>query len=130
MLLMLIGLIILAAAAVIGVVGVLSNLGGGQALTDGFSVFGFDGGGYTGTVFLSGIVIGAAALLGLSLMMAAVRRRHAARQGLTRHRREAAPVDRDRGEVAGRHEPADDESARGTRRHGRPHLFGHRTAHR
>ncbi|MER8162270.1 hypothetical protein [Streptomyces sp. NPDC094472] len=127
---LLIGLIILAAAAVIGVVGVLGNLGGGQALTDGFSVFGFNGAGYTGTVFLSGIVIGAAALLGLSLMMAAVRRRHAARQGLTRHRREAAPVDRDRDAVAGRHEPADDESARGTRRHGRPHLFGHRTAHR
>ncbi|GAA1150075.1 MULTISPECIES: hypothetical protein [Streptomyces violaceusniger group] len=130
MLLMLIGLIILAAAAVIGVVGVLSNLGGGHALTGGFSVFGFDGGGYTGTVFLSGIVIGAAALLGLGLMMAAVRRRHAARRGLTRHHREAAPVGRDRGEVAGRHEPADDESVRGTRRHGRPHLFGHRTAHR
>ncbi|WP_413114991.1 hypothetical protein ACK1X7_10270 [Streptomyces sp. CY1] len=125
-----IGLIILAAAAVIGVVGVLGNLGGGHALTGDFSVFGFNGDGYTGTVFLSGIVIGAAALLGLGLMMAAVRRRHAARQGLTQHRREPAPVDRDRDEVAGRHEPADDESARGTRRHGRPHLFGHRTAHR
>ncbi|MET8178316.1 hypothetical protein [Streptomyces sp. NPDC005336] len=105
------GLIILAAAAVIGVVGVLGNLDGGHTLT-GFSVFGYHAGS-TGTLFLSGIVVGAAALLGLTLLLAGARRSHAARRGFKQHR-----------------ETTDTTTARGDRRRGRLHPFGHRAAHR
>jgi hypothetical protein len=43
---------------------VFNNLGSGHALTHGFSVFGYHETGFTGVLFLYGIVIGAAALLG------------------------------------------------------------------
>ncbi len=49
------------------VAGVLSNSGSAHEFTGGFSVFGTDVTGSTGTLFLYGIVVGAAALLGLSL---------------------------------------------------------------
>ena len=62
-----IGLIILVAAVIAGVAGVLSNSGSGHALTHNFAVFGYHVTGSTGTLFLYGIVVGALAVLGLSL---------------------------------------------------------------
>ena len=56
------GLIILVAAVVVGVAGVFNNVGSGHALTHGFSVFGYHVTGSTGTLFLYGIVVGAAGL--------------------------------------------------------------------
>ncbi|MET9449844.1 hypothetical protein [Streptomyces cinerochromogenes] len=56
------GLIVLIAAIVVGVAGVLANSGSGHELTGGFSVFGHGMTGSTGTLFLYGIVVGAAAL--------------------------------------------------------------------
>src|ERR1035437_8452188 len=50
------GLIILVAAVVVGVAGVLSNGGSGPALTPGFAVFGYHVTGSTGALFLYGIV--------------------------------------------------------------------------
>jgi hypothetical protein len=61
------GLIILVATVVVGVAGVLSNGGSGHALTHGFAVFGYHVTGSAGTLFLSGIVVGAVGILGLSL---------------------------------------------------------------
>src|SRR5436305_15068238 len=58
------GLIILLAAVIVGVAGVLSNGGSGHALTHGFSVFGYHVTGSTGTLFLYGVVVGAVALAG------------------------------------------------------------------
>ena len=85
-----IGLIILVAAVVAGVAGVLSNSGSGHALTHHFAVFGYHVTGSTGTLFLYGIVVGALALLGLSLLLAGVRRTsrrgHEARRGLVQSR--------------------------------------------
>ena len=86
------GLIILVLAAVIvGVAGVLSNSGTGHALTHGFSVFGYHVTGSTGTLFLYGIVVGAVAVFGLSLLLAGARRTsrrgRAARRGLKQSRR-------------------------------------------
>ena len=69
-----IGLVILIAAVVAGVAGVLSNSGSGHALTHPFAVFGYHVTGSTGTLFLYGIVVGALALLGLSLLLAGARR--------------------------------------------------------
>src|ERR1700724_3334611 len=68
------GLVILVAAVVAGVAGVLSNSGSGHALTHHFAVFGYHVTGSTGTLFLSGIVVGALGMLGLSLLLAGARR--------------------------------------------------------
>ena len=68
------GLALLIAAVVVGVAGVLTNAGSGHELTQGFAVFGYHVTGSTGTLFLYGIVVGALALLGLSLLLAGARR--------------------------------------------------------
>src|SRR3954469_714605 len=87
-----VGLILLIAAVVVGVAGVLANAGSGHALTSGFAVFGYHVTGTTGTLFLYGIVVGAIALLGLSLLLAGAwrtsRRGRAARRGLKQSRQE------------------------------------------
>ena len=74
------GLVILVAAVVVGVAGVLSNTGSGHALTHGFSVFGSHVTGSTGRLFLYGIVVGAVAMFGLSLLLVGERR--TSRRGL------------------------------------------------
>lgn len=95
------GLVILVAAVVIGAAGVLSNSGSAHELTGGFSVFGVDVTGSTGTLFLCGIVVGAAALLGLSLILTGTRRTtrrgRPAHRGLKPSRRESAAAEQERG---------------------------------
>jgi len=144
-----IGLIILVAALVTGVAGVLGNGGSGHALTHGFAVFGYHVTGSTGTLFLYGIVVGAIALLGLGLLLAgarrASRRGHAARRGLKESRRQTATVSQDRDDLLDQRETARAHTAsqlgngspRGNRdpgpgdgRRGWRHLFGHRPAPR
>ena len=105
-----IGLVILLAAVVVGVAGVLSNSGSAHALTHPFAVFGYHVTGSTGTLFLYGIVIGALGLLGLSLLLAGARRTsrrgREARRGLTRSRRETAAVSQDRDDLIDQRETA------------------------
>ena len=105
-----IGLVILIAAVVAGVAGVLSNSGSGHALTHHFAVFGYHVTGSTGTLFLYGIVVGALGVLGLSLLLAGARRTsrrgREARHGLTRSRRETAAVSRDRDDLLEQRETA------------------------
>ncbi len=69
-----VGLIILIAAVVVGVAGVFNNLGSEHTLIHGFSVFGYHVTSSTGALFLYGIVVGAAAILGLGLLLASARR--------------------------------------------------------
>jgi hypothetical protein len=143
-----IGLVILIAAVVAGVAGVLSNSGSGHPLTHHFAVFGYHVTGSTGTLFLYGIVVGALGLLGLSLLLAGARRTsrrgREARHGLTRSRRETAAVSQDRDDLISQREAAraytsstPGNSATGGGRHagedgGGPrsmrHLFGRRPA--
>ena len=68
------GLVLLVAAVVVGVAGVLTNHGSAHALNHGFSVLGYHVTGSTGTLFLYGVVVGAVAVLGLSLLLAGARR--------------------------------------------------------
>lgn len=68
------GLLILVAALVVGVAGVLTNAGPGHALGHGFAVLGYHVTGSTGTLFLYGVVVGAVAIFGLSLVLTAARR--------------------------------------------------------
>jgi hypothetical protein len=105
-----IGLVILVAAVVAGVSGVLSNSGSGHPLTHHFAVFGYHVTGSTGTLFLSGIVVGAVGLAGLSLLLAGARRTsrrgRQARRGLTQSRRETAAVTQDRDDLIGQRDTA------------------------
>ena len=98
-----IGLVILIAAVVAGVAGVLSNSGSGHPLTHHFAVLGYHVTGSTGTLFLYGIVVGALGMLGLSLLLAGARRTsrrgREARRGLTQSRRETATVTQDRDDL-------------------------------
>ncbi|MEV7884014.1 hypothetical protein ACWD3I_10900 [Streptomyces sp. NPDC002817] len=138
------GLVILVAAVVIGVAGVLSNSGSAHEFTGGFSVFGVDVTGSTGTLFLYGIVVGAAALFGLSLLMTGTRRTarrgRTARRELEQNRRETAAAEQDRGVLinerdSARAQPAQtertDEDPAGPveRPRHKNHWFHHRSAH-
>src|ERR1700722_3918596 len=97
------GLVILVAAVVVGVAGVLTNHGSAHVLTHGFAVFGYHVHGSTGRLFLYGIVVGAAAMLGLSMLLSAARhtsrRGTVARQGLRQSRDETAAVTEDRDDL-------------------------------
>jgi hypothetical protein len=105
-----IGLIILVAAVVAGLAGVLSNSGTGHTLTHHFAVFGYHVTGSTGTLFLYGIVVGALAVFGLSLLLGGARRTsrrgREARRGLTKSRRETAAVSQDREDLISQRENA------------------------
>lgn len=97
------GLVILVAAVIVGVAGVLGNGGSAHALTHGFSVFGYHVTGSTGTLLLYGIVLGALAVVGLSVLLAGARRTSrrgsAARRGLKQSRRETAAVSKHRDDL-------------------------------
>jgi hypothetical protein len=105
-----IGLIIVIAAVIAAVVGVLSNSGSGHPLTHHFAMFGYHVTGSTGTLFLNGIVVGALGLFGLSLLLAGARRTsrrgREARRGLNRSRRETATVSQDRDDLLDQRETA------------------------
>ena len=69
-----VGLVVLLVAVIVGFTGVLTNAGPTHVLTENFSVLGYHVTGSTGTLFLFGIVIGAVAMLGLSVLLAGARR--------------------------------------------------------
>ena len=142
------GLVILVAAVIAGVAGVLANGGDAHAVTH-FAVFGYHVTGSTGTLFLYGIITGALALAGLGLLLAGARRTsrrgRAARQSLRQSRRETAAVSQDRDNLIGQRDTAraytastlgngddGDASPRPGRgpRPGRPRLFARRPAGR
>ncbi len=103
------GLVILVAAVIAGVAGVLANGGHAHAVTH-FAVFGYHVTGSTGTLFLYGIVVGALALAGLSVLLAGARRTSRrgrdARRGLAQSRRETAAVSQDRDDLRGQRDTA------------------------
>ena len=103
------GLVILVAAVIAGVTGVLTNGGHAHAVTH-FAVFGYHVTGTTGTLFLYGIVVGALAMFGLGLLLAGARRTsrrgHEARRGLAQSRRETAAVSQDRDDMRGQRDTA------------------------
>jgi len=93
-----VGLVVLLVAVIVGTVGVLGNAGAAHPLAENFSVLGYHVTGSTGTLFLSGIVVGAVGLLGLSVLLAGARRSAVrgrdARRDLARSHRETAFVTR------------------------------------
>ena len=97
---LIVGLVILLAAVVFGVAGVLENSGSEHTLGHDFYVLGISVTGSTGTLFLIGIVVGLVAALGLALLLAssrrASRRGSAARRELKQSRRETEAVSEER----------------------------------
>jgi len=95
-----VGLVVLLVAVVVGFTGVLSNAGAAHPLSENFSVLGYHVTGSTGTLFLFGIVIGALAMLGMSVLLAGTHRTASrgrdARRELARSQREVEFVNRDR----------------------------------
>lgn len=95
-----VGLVVLLFAVIAGLLGVLNNAGPAHPLSENFSVLGYHVTGSTGTLFLFGIVIGALAMLGLSVLLAGARRTGGrgrdARRERQRSQREAEFVNRDR----------------------------------
>jgi hypothetical protein len=90
------GLVILVAAVIAGVAGVLANGGDAHAVTH-FAVFGYLMTGSAGTLFLYGIVTGALARPAEPAVgRAAPAARRAARQSLRQSRRETAAAARPR----------------------------------
>ncbi|MHB1929034.1 MAG: hypothetical protein ACYCUG_06370 [Acidimicrobiales bacterium] len=114
---LLLGLILLAAAVVVAAVGVRDNAGTAHALTHGFSVFGYQVTGSTGTLFLYGLVVGGVGVLGLSLMVAGVRRSarrgRVARQGSEHSRRKTAVVSQERADLVDQRSTARADTAAG-----------------
>ena len=109
-----IGLIVLFVAVIVGTVGVLGNAGATHPLAENFSVLGYHVTGSTGTLFLSGIVVGAVGLLGLSVLLAGARRSAVrgrdARRDLARSPRETAFVKRHRSQELDHQGRADTDS--------------------
>ena len=95
-----VGLVVLLVAVIVGFTGVLTNAGPAHLLTENFSLFGYHITGSTGTLFLSGIVVGAVAMLGLSVLLAGARRTAGrgrdARHELKRSQRETAFLNQER----------------------------------
>jgi len=104
------GLVILIAAVVVGVAGVLGNHGIHHALVHSFAVFGYHVTGSNGRLFLYGIVVGAVGVAALGLLLAAARRTSrrgsAARRSLRQSREETAAVSRDRDDLLDQRETA------------------------
>jgi hypothetical protein len=109
-----VGLVVLLVAVIVGIVGVLGNTGVSHPLTENFSVLGYHVTGSTGTLFLSGIVVGAVALLGLSVLLAGARRGAVrgrdARRDRARPQRETGFVKRHRGQELDHQGRADTDS--------------------
>lgn len=107
---LILGLLILVAAVVVAVAGVLGNLGHAHAMVHGFSALGYHMTGSTGALFLYGIVVGAVGMLGLSLLLAAARRTsrraHAVRSDARQSRQVSAAAVEDRGSLVGQHDAA------------------------
>jgi hypothetical protein len=95
-----IGLVIMLAGVITGVAGVLANSGHAHEAGR-FAVFGYHVTGSTGALFLYGMVTGALAMAGLSLLLAGARRTsrrgREARAGWTRSRAETAAARDDDG---------------------------------
>jgi hypothetical protein len=91
---LIVGLVLLAAAVVVGIAGVSANTGAEHQLAGGFAIFGYHVHGSAGKLFLAGLLIGAVGMLGFLLATEGLRRNAALRRELFRFRRQARAQER------------------------------------
>jgi hypothetical protein len=91
---LIVGLLLLAAAVLVGVAGVAANTGGEHQLAGGFTVFGYHLHSSAGKLFLAGLLIGAVGMLGFLMATEGLRRNAALRRELFRFRRQARAQER------------------------------------
>lgn len=84
-----VGLLLLAAAVVVGVAGVSANTGSEHQLAGGFGIFGYHVHDSAGKVFFAGLLIGAVGMLGFMMAADGLRRNAALRRELFRFRQDA-----------------------------------------
>jgi H+/gluconate symporter-like permease len=112
------GVLLLVAAGAVALSGVLANLGSAHALTDSFSIFGYEIEGSTGRLFLYGVIVGAVGAIGLGLLVAGLsrgmRHRVATRRELRRVQREREALKQENDQLAHR---LDDERSRADTHH-------------
>lgn len=98
------GLLVLIVAVSVAVAGVVGNSGAAHPTSDSFAIFGQHLGSLsTGQLFLYGIIVGAVAMLGLSMLLGAFTRRlasHGARKQLKGSQQETSDVRADRDRLA------------------------------
>ena len=100
-----VGLLLLAAAVVVGAAGVAANTGSEHQLTGGFNLFGYHLHGSAGRLYVAGLVVGAVAMLGFMMVADGLRRNAALRRELGRFRRDARARRRAEASGAGRTAP-------------------------
>lgn len=98
---LILGLLILAAAVVVGADAAAGNTGSAHAVPGGFHVFGYLVHGSVGQAFIAGIIIGAVGLLGLAMVVDGIYRSARlrrelmfARREISRSRRRAADAEK------------------------------------
>ena len=98
------GLLLLVAAAIVTLVGVLTNSGGAHALQSDFSLFGYHLHGSTGQLLLIGVIVGAVGMLGLNMLLAGIgrgfTRRVSTRRELKHSRHQAGALHEERDTLA------------------------------
>lgn len=98
------GLLLLVAAAVVTLVGVLTNSGGAHALNSDFSLLGYHLHGSTGQLLLIGVIVGAVGMLGLNMLLAGIgrgfSRRVSTRRELNQSRHQAGALHEERDTLA------------------------------
>lgn len=114
----LVGLVILLAAALVATAGVLGNSGSTDAVTGHFTVLGYHVTGSTGTLFLYGVAVGAIGVCGLFLLLGGARRNarrgRVARRELKHSLQDSASLSRDRDELLAERESRPSETLAAT----------------
>lgn len=112
------GVLLLVAAGAVALSGILANSGSAHALTDSFTVFGYEIEGSTGQLFLYGIIVGAVGAIGLGLVLSGLTRgmktRAATRRELRRAQREREALKQEKDQLEHR---LDDERGRADTQH-------------
>ncbi|HUW77617.1 MAG TPA: hypothetical protein VMV52_02565 [Candidatus Nanopelagicaceae bacterium] len=98
------GLLVLVLAAIVAVVGVLTNAGSGHAVGSDFGIFGMHlVRASTGQLFFGGILVGIIGMLGLIMLFSAITRRissRSSRRELKETRRETEALKEERDQIA------------------------------
>jgi membrane protein implicated in regulation of membrane protease activity len=93
------GLLLLAAAGLVAIVGALGNSGADHLLANGFAIFGYRVHGSSGRLFLYGAAVGAVAMLGLNMLLAGLGRGFSSRRQLRQSRRAQKEMQKERDQL-------------------------------